>query len=126
MQSKPRDEYAREDFVKVLEDCDDIDGAVAEVKEAIRIWPNNFFLHYSLGRLLVKKNDADAAIVELEWALKREKYHFPMANCQLGRALELKGDLEAALSQYRTAFQADVRDDQCRAAYERLQLQLRK
>jgi predicted negative regulator of RcsB-dependent stress response len=77
-----------------------------------------------LGRLLVKKSDPDAAIVELQLDLKKEKNS--LANCALGRALELKGDPQAALRQYRTAFRAHQPDDQCRAAYERLRLQLKK
>jgi tetratricopeptide (TPR) repeat protein len=120
------DEPTREDFASLFEDSGDLVAALAEVKEAIRIWPDNAYFHYLLGRLLVKKNDPDAAIVELQWALKKEYNHFSLANCALGRAFELKGDLQTALGQYRTAFRAHTHNDRCRAAYERLRLQLKK
>ena len=126
VQIKPKDESAREGFAYLLEDCKDLDAALAEAKEALRIWPDKaWWLHYLLGRLLVKKNDPDAAIIELQWAITKEK-HFPIAECELGRAFELKGDLETALDHYRTASQADVRDEECRASYARLQQQLKK
>jgi len=124
VQLDPKDERFRIGLVNALEDSGDLDTAVAESKEAIRIWPDRPYFHYLLGRLLVKKNDPDAAIVELQWVLKKEKNS--LANCALGRALELKGDPQAALRQYRTAFRAHQPDDQCRAAYERLRLQLKK
>lgn len=58
--------------------------------------------------------------------LKETKNRLSPANCELGRAFEQKGDLEPAFRQYRTAFRAHVNDEQCRAAYERLKLQLKK
>ena len=58
--------------------------------------------------------------------LNEAKNRLSPANCELGGAFEQKGDLEAAFRQYRTAFRAHVRDEQCCAAYERLKLQLKK
>ena len=76
--------------------------------------------------MLVRKNDAENAIPELQWALKKEKNHFSPANCELGRAFELKGDPKAALRQYQTAIRAHGGDKECRAAYEQLQLRVKK
>jgi tetratricopeptide (TPR) repeat protein len=121
----PNEERYRIELINILEDSGDVDGAIAEIKEAIRISPDIYF-HYLLGRALVKKNDADAAIVELQEALQKTKNHFSPANCELGRAYELKGDLTAALGQYRTAYRAHADDEQCRAAYQRLELQLKR
>jgi Flp pilus assembly protein TadD len=126
VQLGPEDERFRGGLVTALEDSGDPDAALAEIKEAIRIWPDKFYFHYLLGRVLVQKNDVDAAIVELQWALKKAKNHLSPANCELGRAFEQKGDLEAALRQYRAAFRVHVNDEQCRAAYERLKLELKK
>ncbi len=70
------------------------------------MWPERPYFHYLFGRVLVKKNDPDDAIVELQWALKKEKNRFSPANCELGRAFELKGDPKAALRQYHTAIRA--------------------
>jgi len=122
----PEDERIRIGLISTLQDSGDLDSAIAESKEAIRIWPDKAYFHYLLGRALVKKNDPDAAIAELQWTLKKEKNHFSPANCELGRAFEAKGDLQAAVRQYRTASRAHVNDEQCRAAYERLQLHVKK
>lgn len=126
VQLNPKDEHTREGFVTFLVESDDPGVALAEIKEAMRIWPDNIYFHYLLGRLLVKKNDPDAAIVELQWVLKQEKNHDWRASCALGRAYELKGDLKAALGQYHTAYRVRMDDEQCRSAYERLRLQLKK
>jgi len=125
VQLNPDDEQTRIGLISTLQNSGDLDAAVAESKEAIRIWPDRPYFHYLLGSVLVKKNDADAAIVELQVALKMAKNHLSPANCELGRAFEQKGDLEAAFRQYRTAYRAHVDDDDCRAAYERLKLQLK-
>lgn len=126
VQLNPKDEHTREGFATFLLESDDSDAALAEIKEAMRIWPDNIYFHYLLGRLLVKKSDPDAAIVELQWVLKQEKNHDWRASCALGRAYELKGDLKAALGQYHTAYRVRMDDEQCRSAYERLRLQLKK
>lgn len=126
VQLDPDHEGSRIGLINALQDSGDLDAAIAESNEAIRIWPDRPYFHYLLGRVLVRKNDADAAIVELQWALGKTKNHLSPANCELGHAYELKGDLKAALSQYRTAYRAHVDDLQCRAAYERLELQLKR
>jgi tetratricopeptide (TPR) repeat protein len=125
-QLAPKDEHMREVFVTSLVESNDPDAALFEIKESMRIWPDNIYFHYVLGRLLVKKNDPDAAIVELQWALRKWNNHSSQTNCELGRAYELKGDLRSALGQYRTAYKAHLPDEQCRAAYERLKLRLKK
>jgi hypothetical protein len=126
VQLNPKDEHTREGFVTSLVESDDPDAALAEVKEAIGIWPENIYFHYLLGKMLVKKNDPDGAIVELQWVLKQEKNHDWKASCALGSAYEQRGDLKAALRQYRTAYRVHMDDKECRAAYERLHSQLKK
>ena len=114
------------DLINTLADADDLDAAVAQAREAIRAFPGSPYFHYVLGRVLVKKNDPDGAIVELQWALKEHKNHLSPANCELGRAYELKGDPKSALRQYHVAVRAHGGDNECHAAYERLKLQLKK
>jgi tetratricopeptide (TPR) repeat protein len=126
VQLSPDSERARISLINALTDSSDYDSALAEVKEATRMWPQRPYFHYLLGRVLVKKNDLDAAIVELQWALKEKKNHLSPANCELGRAFELKGDPKAALRQYRTAIRAHGGDKECHAAYEQLQLRVKK
>jgi tetratricopeptide (TPR) repeat protein len=126
VQLKPDYEYGRERFASFLVESGDPDAAVAEIKEGMRMWPNNIFFHYLLGKVLVEKNDPDGAIVELQGVLKQEKNHDWKASCALGSAYELKGDLKAALGQYRTVYRVHMDDKECRAAYERLHSQLKK
>jgi tetratricopeptide (TPR) repeat protein len=126
VQLNPKDEHTREGFVTFLVESDDPDAALAEIKEAMRLWPDNIYFHFILGRLLVKKNDPDGAIAELQWALKQWENHSWQTNCELGRAYEQKGELKAALGQYRTAYRVCMDDKECRAAYERLHSQLKK
>jgi tetratricopeptide (TPR) repeat protein len=126
VQLDPSDERNRIDLINTLADAGDLDAAVAQAREAIQALPGSPYFHYVLGRLLVKKKDADAAIVELQWALKEHKNHLSPANCELGRAYELKGDPRAALRQYRVAVRTHGGDKECHAAYERLKLQLKK
>jgi hypothetical protein len=69
--------------------------------------------------------DLDEAIKDCQEALilEPDSFFLPYLHCALGRALELKGDLEAALREYLTAYPSSF---ECRADYERLQLQLKK
>jgi tetratricopeptide (TPR) repeat protein len=126
IQHDSNNERSRIDLINTLADAGDLDAAIAQAREAIQILPGSPYFHYLLGRVLVKKNDPDAAIVELQWALKEHKNHLSPANCELGRAYELKGDLQEGLRQYRVAVQAHGGDKECHAAYERLKLQLNK
>lgn len=126
MQLDPENERTQIGLIDSLEDSGDLDAAIAASKEAIRVWPERPYFHYLLGRVLVKQNEPDAAVVELQWVLKAERNHDWKASCALGRAYELKGDRKAALGQYRTAFRAHGDDKECRALYERLHLELKK
>lgn len=126
IQQDSTNERGRIDLINTLADAGDLDAAVAQAREAIQILPGSPYFHYLLGRVLVKKNDPDAAIVELQRALKEHKNHLSPANCELGHAYELKGDLQEALRQYRVAVRAHGGDKECHAAYERLKLQLKK
>jgi tetratricopeptide (TPR) repeat protein len=126
VQQDPYTERVWIDLINTLADAGDLDAAVAQAREAIQALPGSPYFHYVLGRVLVKKNDPDGAIVELQWALKEHKNHLSPANCELGRAYELKSDPREALRQYRVAVRAHGGDSECHAAYERLKLQLKK
>jgi hypothetical protein len=124
VQLDPNIKDVRIGFIEALEESGDFDAAIAESREALRLWPDETYFHYLLGRELLKKNDPDAAISELQSALQSTKNRMAPASCSLGRALELKGDLPAAFTQYRIAYRAHLRDAECLASYQRLKLQL--
>jgi tetratricopeptide (TPR) repeat protein len=126
VQLRPGSEYGRKRFANLLVESGEPDAAVAEIKEGMQMWPNDVFFHYLLGKALLKKNDPDGAIAELQWVLKQEKNHDWKASCALGSAYELQGNLKLALRQYRTAIRAHGGDRECHAAYERLQLRVKK
>jgi hypothetical protein len=124
VQLDPNIKDVRIGFIEALEESGDFDAAMAEGREALRLWPDETYFRYLLGRELLKKNDPDAAIPELQSALQSTKNRMAPANCSMGRALELKGDLPAAFTQYRIAYRAHLRDADCLASYQRLKLQL--
>jgi Flp pilus assembly protein TadD len=126
VQLNPREERPRIDLINALTDAGDLDSALSQANEAIQALPGRPYFHYLLGRVLVRKKEPDAAIAELQWALNEHKNHLSPANCELGRAFELKGDPNAAVREYRIAFRAQGGDQECRAAYERLQRQVKK
>jgi hypothetical protein len=126
VQLDPNVQDVRIGFIQALEEAGDFDAAIAESREAIRLWPGETYFHYLLGSALVGRNDPDAAIPELQVALQATKNRMAPANCSMGRALELKGDLPAAFTQYRAAYRAHLRDPECVASYQRLKLQLHR
>ncbi len=81
---------------------DDLDGAIAEYREAIRLKPDLPEAHYNLGRALVRKMDFDAGIAELREAI-RLKPNYAEAHAALGLALVLGGDLDGAIAECREA-----------------------
>ena len=48
----------------------DLDGAIAEYREALRLNPNDDEAHFNLGVALGKKGDWDGAIAEYREALR--------------------------------------------------------
>ena len=51
VQLDPEDERTRIGLISTLQDSGDLDAAIAESKEAIRIWPDRPYFHYLLGRV---------------------------------------------------------------------------
>ncbi len=136
-QSRPGgtgDANAHYDRGNALYEKGDLEGAIAELREAIRLKPDDAKAHYSLGVALRAKGDLDAAIPELREAI-RLKPDFAEAHYNLGFALEGKGEKQApyhdgtgqaALAEYRKASELDPGNKKFRAAYERLSKELKK
>jgi tetratricopeptide (TPR) repeat protein len=108
----------------LLQGKGDNDGAIAELREAIRLKPG-VRAHTSLGQALQGKGDLDGAITEYREAI-RLKPDYAGTHYILAMALEVKGEKQAALTEYRKAFELDPGNKQARAFYERLSKELEK
>ena len=73
----------------------DLDGAVREYRECIRLKPNEAAGHFYLGRALYMKNDVDGAIGAFRECI-RLRPGDAQAHHDLGLALEKKGKQKAA------------------------------
>jgi tetratricopeptide (TPR) repeat protein len=80
----------------------DLDNAIAELREAVRLDPKYTFAHNQLGIVLDEKGNPDEAIAAFQAALQLDA-KFPEAHCNLGVALTNKGDLDRAIAELREA-----------------------
>jgi tetratricopeptide (TPR) repeat protein len=80
----------------------DLDGAIAEYRQAIHLKPDDPDAHNNLGRALGVKGDLDGAIAEYRQAL-RSKPDYAEAHYNLGTTLLSKGDEDGAIAEYRQA-----------------------
>lgn len=97
----------------------DLDGAVAEYREALRLNPDNGNAHYLLGLALGKKGDWDGAMAECREALRLDPNN-AIAHHALGMVLEREGNFEGALREYRVAHNLDPQNPEYRKRCERL------
>ncbi len=77
----------------------DLDAAIHEYQETLRINPKYFEAHNNLGIALASKGDLDAAIHAYQKAL-RINPNYMEAHNNLGVALASKGDFNAAIHEY--------------------------
>ena len=80
----------------------DLDGAIAEYRQALRLKPRDAKAHYELGLALKAKGDLDGAISEYREAIRLEPT-LAEAHVNIGSALQVKGDLDGAIAEYREA-----------------------
>lgn len=85
-----------------LHDKGDLDGAITEQREAIRLQPDNAGAHTNLGEILRKKGKLDEAISAHREALRLEP-GIAEVHTNLGNALSDKGDHTAAVRELREA-----------------------
>ena len=69
----------------------DVDGAIAEFREVVRLDPKDEFTHVNLGDALASKGDVDGAITEYREALRLDPKD-EVTHVNLGDALASKGD----------------------------------
>jgi tetratricopeptide (TPR) repeat protein len=84
----------------------DVDGAIAEFREAVRLDPKLAGTHYNLGNALLARKDVGGAIAEFREAVRLDPTFAP-AHANLGKALSDRGDADEAISACREAIRLD-------------------
>jgi Tfp pilus assembly protein PilF len=99
---RPQNPWARNNLGIALDHNGDVDEAIAEYREALRLDEDFRGAHCNLGIALGAKWDLDGAIVEYRQALRLDNDD---AHYILGNALRDKGDVDGAIAEYREAIQ---------------------
>jgi tetratricopeptide (TPR) repeat protein len=92
-----------------LSDKQDLDGAIAEYRQAIALNPKYVTAHNNLGLALKAKGDLDGAIAEYRQAIALDR-KFASAHNNLGIALSDKQDLDGAIAEFRQAIALDPKN----------------
>jgi Tfp pilus assembly protein PilF len=79
-----------------------IDEAIRQFQQAIRLKPYHADAHYNLGHALVKKGQMDEALRQFQEAIRLNPDHAEAHN-NLGAALYLKGQIGEAIRQFQEA-----------------------
>jgi protein O-mannosyl-transferase len=90
---------ARCNFGKVLADKGQIDDAVRQYQEAIRLQPDYAGAHYNLGNVLADKGQIDDAIRQYQETIRLQP-DYARAHYSLGNILVQKGQIDDAIRQY--------------------------
>jgi tetratricopeptide (TPR) repeat protein len=80
--------------------------AIVELKEAVRLKPDDAAAHCNLGIALQTKGQVDQAIAEYQEAI-RLKEDWAAAHSNLGAALSAKGRLDEAIAEFQQAIALD-------------------
>jgi len=96
-----------------------VDAAIAEYREGLRLNPENDSAHYNLGIALGAKGTFGEAISETRAALRLDPKN-PQLHYSLAYWLEKYGEREKALGEYRIAYTLKPENSQFKRAYERL------
>jgi Flp pilus assembly protein TadD len=102
---RPNSSGAHLNLGVALKETGDMDGAIAECREAIRLKKDLVEGHINLGRGLLDTGEVDGAIAEFREALGI-KDSAKARNC-LGQALATKGNLEGAAAEFEEAIRLE-------------------
>lgn len=84
----------------------DLDGAIAQYREALRVWPQSANAHINLGAAYAHEENFDEAIREYGEAL-RIKPDYALAMTDMAKALAAQGKGNEAIAQYEQALKLD-------------------
>jgi protein O-GlcNAc transferase len=98
----PNHAEARSTLGSALLVAGNVDEAMSECREAIRLKPALAEAHLVLGMTLVTPSQLEPAIVEYREAI-RLKPNLALAHCHLGLALKSQGKFAEAVAEYRAA-----------------------
>ena len=95
----PNDVQTRLDRAAAFRDKGDVDAAIREYREVLRLKPHYAELHYNLGNALYDRGDPDEAAAEYREAL-RLKPDYVEAHYNLANVFQHKGEADKAISEY--------------------------
>jgi len=80
----------------------DLDRAIVELREGLRVFPNLAPLHDGLGNALADKGDSEGAAAEFREALRLQP-DLAAIHTQSGDTLAARGNVDVAIAEYRKA-----------------------
>jgi tetratricopeptide (TPR) repeat protein len=101
MRLDPKYPYLYINLGNALKDKGDLDGAIAEYREAIRLYPQWAIAHYNLGLFLQRKGDLDGAEREIREAVRLDGDHHGAAIDALAALLVSRGNRDGAIAPYK-------------------------
>jgi protein O-mannosyl-transferase len=111
----PNDIRARYDLGNYLDQKKDLDGAIVQYEDVIKVNPNHISAHNNLGMALSAKGDVADAIGQYREAIKLDP-DYAIAHYNLGSALLERGQTDEAIQEFQDALsidpaRAEVRDN---------------
>jgi hypothetical protein len=91
---------------QLLADSGEVTLAIAQLEQATRLRPDDYFLWQELGRVRDENGDADGAIEALRKAIKLAP-HYAQPHWQLGNVLLRSGDVVEAFAEMRFGAKSD-------------------
>ena len=104
--ARPRSTIVHVNVGALLWSQGDLDGAIAEDREAIRLDPGFGYPHHNLGLALRGKGDLEGAVTEHREAVRLDPKD-AMAHGGLGAALHVMGQHDAAIAELQEAIRLD-------------------
>jgi tetratricopeptide (TPR) repeat protein len=93
---------AHNDHGAALYEQHDLDGAIRELEQALRLNPDLVSAHVNLGMAWYEKGDLERALAAYDTALRVDP-NVALLHNNLGLALRKKGDLNGAIAEFRRA-----------------------